>query len=164
MESFDELVTQYEPMIHRIMMDLHIYRNQEEFLQLGLISLWLAWGNFDPEKANFTTYAYSSIKGRFKSAMSKENKHGERFIYPQEEFWETIGDPSDEEQLDVDAIHCLCGCYSLSPNQTKWVLYTLFDDLSIAEIAEKEEVSISTVKAWRKGAKEKLRNHVDMNE
>ncbi len=159
MESFEELATQYEPMIHKILMDLHIYKNKEEFIQLGLISLWEAWENFNPDKGNFTNYAYSSIKGKFLSAMTKENIHGERFVHPQEEFWESIEDPSDEQHSDMDTILSLCRTFKLTPNQIKWVQYTLNHDLSIAEIAEKEKVSPSAVKAWRKGAKEKLRSH-----
>lgn len=159
MESFEELATQYEPMIHKILIDLHIYKNREEFIQLGLICLWEARENFNPDKGNFTNYAYSRIKGKFQSAMSKENKYGERFIYQQDEFWDYIEDPSDEQHFEMDTILSLCRTFKLTPNQIKWVQYTLNDDLSIAEIAEKEKVSPSAVKAWRKGAKEKLRSH-----
>lgn len=160
MESFERLATQYEPMIHKIMKTLHIYKNQEEFLQLGLISLWEASQGFDPEKGNFTNYAYTYIKGKFLSEMTKTNKLEERSFYPKDEFWEVIEDPSAEQPFEVNFI--LTYCDDLTRNQTKWVLYTCIDNLTISEIAEMENVSVSAVKAWRKGARAKLKGNLEI--
>lgn len=155
MESFEQLARQYERMIYRIMHTLHIYKNQEEFFQLGLIALWEANERFDPNKGSFTGFAYSYIKGRFMSEMTKSNKHEERSVYPKDEFWTVIEDPSTQQPFEVKFL--LTYCEALTENQTKWVLYTCIDDLSVAEIAAKEGVSVSAVKSWRKGAKEKLK-------
>ncbi|AIE61405.1 sigma-70 family RNA polymerase sigma factor [Bacillus methanolicus] len=155
MESFEQLARQYEPMIHKLIFTANIYKNKEEFFQLGLISLWEASQRFNPEKGNFTNYAYTYIKGKFMTELTKANKHEERNIYPKEEFWEFIVDPITEDPFEVNFL--LSYCEPLTPNQTKWVLYTFLDGLTIKEIAEKENVSVSAVKSWRKGAKEKLR-------
>ncbi|MDQ0974630.1 DNA-directed RNA polymerase specialized sigma subunit [Neobacillus niacini] len=53
MESFDELVVQYQPMIHKIIQSLHIYRNEDEFYQTGLIGLWKLHRLSMNEKAAF---------------------------------------------------------------------------------------------------------------
>ena len=53
-------------------------------------------------------------------------------------------------------------CDGLTENQKKWVLYTVIDDLSVKEIAEKENVSVSAVKAWRRGAKQKLKGKLEI--
>lgn len=160
MESFEKLAEQYEPMIHKIMRTLHIYKNQEEFLQLGRIGLWEAWRGFDPEKGNFTNYAYTYIKGKFLSEMTKNTKHEERNVHLADEYWEVIEDPSLEQPFEVKFI--LSYCDGLTPNQTKWVLYTCIDFLTISEIAEKENVSVSAVKAWRKGARAKLKGNLEI--
>ncbi|MFO1444365.1 sigma-70 family RNA polymerase sigma factor [Bacillus sp. Bva_UNVM-123] len=162
MESFEQLVKQYENMIHKIMHTLHIYKNQEEFFQLGLIALWEANERFDPEKGIFSNFAYSYIKGRFMSEMTKNNKDKERIVYKTEEFWNVIEDPSIEQPFEVKFL--LSYCEALTDKQTKWVLYTCIDDLSVAEIAGKEGVSISAVKAWRKGAKDKLKGILDIHD
>jgi DNA-directed RNA polymerase len=154
MESFEQLAEQYEPMIHKMMSTLHIYKNKEEFLQLGLISLWEAQQHFSPKKGNFSSYAYTFMKGRFLSEMTEFNIQKERSIHPEEGFWEYIEDPFIEQPLEGKLI--LSYCEGLTSNQTKWVLYTFINELTISEIAEKENVSISAVKAWRKGAKLKL--------
>lgn len=158
MESFEQLAEQYEPMIHKIMSTLHIYKNKEEFRQLGLISLWEAQQNFNPEKGNFSSYAYTCMKGKFLSEMTEFNKQEERSVHPKEEFWEFIEDPFIKQPLEGKLILSYCG--SLTPHQTKWVLYTFIHNLTISEIAEKENVSISAVKAWRKGAKLKLKGNL----
>lgn len=160
MNRFEELAVQYETMIYKIMHTLHIYKNQEEFFQLGLIALWEADRRFDEAKGTFTSYAYTYIRGKFLTEMTKTNKREERSVYPKEEFWELIEDPQIEKPFEVSFL--LTYCKSLTENQTKWVLYTCIDDLTIKEIAEKEQVSVSAVKSWRKGAKEKLRDRLEI--
>ncbi|WP_374934005.1 sigma factor [Neobacillus driksii] len=63
MESFDELVVQYQPMIHKIIQSLHIYKDEDEFCQTGLIGLWEAAQSFDERKGCFSNYAYTYMKG-----------------------------------------------------------------------------------------------------
>lgn len=155
MDSFEQLVKQYEPMIHKIIRLLHIYKNEDEFFQIGAIALWEASVRFDVEKGNFTSYAFSYIKGKILTELTKARVQEERSIYPKEEFWELIEDEYCEQPFELKQI--LTYCESLTENQKKWVLYTVFDGLSITEIARKEGVSPSAVKAWRKGAKERLR-------
>lgn len=155
MESFEQLAIQYEPMIHRIMHSLHIYKNKDEFRQLGLIALWKASKRFDPEKGQFPTYAYSFIKGYLQMELTKTTLESERTIYPTEDFWENTVNPFPENHIEKETL--LFYCHALTPNQKKWFLLTSLENLSVSEIAEKEKVSISAVKSWRKGAREKLK-------
>jgi len=160
MESFNQLVKQYENMIHKVMHSLNIYKNKDEFYQIGLIALWEANERFDPEKGPFTSFAYAYIKGRLMTELTKNSKEEERSVYPKEEFWNVIEDPVIEQPFEKKFL--LTFCEALTENQTKWVLYTCIDCLSIAEIAEREGVSVSAVKAWRKGAKTKLRGSLEI--
>lgn len=154
-QFFDDLVKQYEPMIYKIIRSLHIYKNKEEYFQLGLVGLWEAMKRFNPKKGDFTNYAYTYIKGLFLSEMTKVTRHEERCVYPKDEFWEAMEDIHPEQPLEKKLL--LSYCRELTDNQTKWVLYTCLDGLSVKEIADYENVSVSAVKAWRKGAREKLR-------
>lgn len=145
-------------MITSIIRSLHIYKNKDEFFQTGLIALWEATRGFDPEKGNFEGYAYSFIRGRIMSELTKASIIADRNVHPSEEFWELAGEAAEDETLTE--LLLLSYCSSLTENQKKWVLYTCLDSLSIKEIAEKEKVSISAVKSWRKGAKEKLKSEL----
>lgn len=158
MESFDILVQRYERMIWKIIQSLHIYKSKEEFYQTGLIALWEASKRYDSEKGNFTGFAYAYIKGKIMTELTKAHKQETRSVYPEEEFWDSLGDNSHEPAMETEFILSFCG--HLTENQKKWVLYTAIDFLSVKEIAEIEQVSVSAVKSWRKGAREKLKGRL----
>ncbi|MFE4522379.1 sigma-70 family RNA polymerase sigma factor [Cytobacillus firmus] len=162
MESFEQISAQYEPMIHDIMHKLNIYKNTEEFHQLGLITLWQAWKNHDDEKGNLFSYAYGMVKGKMMNELTRQTSQIDRYIYPEEDFWEMIEDTSPAPSPELtQELYKKCGM--LSENQMKWLQYTLYDGLSIREIAEKEGVSLSAVKNWRQGAREKLKKILQIN-
>lgn len=154
MESFEELVEQYDRMIWKIIHSLNIYKDEPEYYQTALIALWDAKNSFDESKGVFTSYAYSFIKGRLMSELSKRTKLKNKLSYPDEEFWLMIEDTNPQQPLDEAFI--LSYFNNLTDNQKKWVLYTALSNLSIKEIAKLEQVHPSAVKAWRKGAKEKI--------
>lgn len=155
MESFDQLAEQYKLMIYKIIHSLHLYKNVEEFFQIGLIGLWEASKSFDCAKGDFTSYAYPFIKGRLLSELANATKLAEHTVFPKEEYWETAQEYCNDYPCEFQVL--LSYCEGLTKNQTKWVLYTFVDDLSVNEIAIKEQVSVSAVKQWRKGAREKLK-------
>ncbi|PLR95893.1 sigma-70 family RNA polymerase sigma factor [Bacillus sp. T33-2] len=161
MESFEQLFKQYTPMIHSIMRSLNIYKNKEEFFQVGLVGLWEASKRFDADKGSFTSYAYTYIRGLFLTEMRKSNKQSDHNIPAKEEFWEYIEDECSICPLEKEFLLCYCTISRLTENQTKWVLYHCLSGLSIMEISEREKVSLSAVKSWRAGAKEKLRKAVE---
>jgi RNA polymerase sigma factor (sigma-70 family) len=160
MESFEELSAKYEPMIYKIIHSLHVYKNWEEYFQIGLIGLWEASLRFDPTKGSFTNYAYTMVRGKILTEMTKSTLHEQRNVYAKEEFWECMEDPNATLPLENNLL--LSYSETLSKNQYKWLLYTVIHNLSVKEIAEKESVSISAVKAWRAGAREKIKSRMIM--
>ncbi|MGG0716255.1 sigma-70 family RNA polymerase sigma factor [Robertmurraya massiliosenegalensis] len=154
MNDFYELERQYGAMIWKIIHSLHIYKYQGEFYQTGLIALWQASERFDFKKGSFSSYAYSYIRGRILTELTKRHKYEETCATPDEEYWNLLEDNSAQTPLEKETV--LTYCTNLTDNQKKWVLYTSLADLSIREIAEVEHVSESAVKAWRKGARRKL--------
>ncbi|RLQ94873.1 sigma-70 family RNA polymerase sigma factor [Falsibacillus albus] len=160
MTSFEEIQKQYEPMIHKIVHSLNLYKNKDEFYQLGLIGLWKAYEKMDPSKGSFTSYAYINIKGAMTEELKSSVKREETFTYAKEEYWENI--ENDHQMFSValnDRDTLLSYCTKLTENQTKWVLYTFLYGMTAKDIAEKEGVSISAVKKWRNGAKEHLKKN-----
>lgn len=153
--EFDQLLKQYHPMIRKIIYSLHIYRDVDEFYQIGLIALWDAWKWFQKEKGEFSNYAYSFIKGRMLNELNRASKRQERMVLPKEEYWELVEDSFLEQPLEEEFL--LAYCPTLTEKEKKWVLFFCIESLSIKEIAEKEKVSLSAVKQWRSGALQKLR-------
>jgi RNA polymerase sigma factor (sigma-70 family) len=161
-ESFDELVVQYRPMINKIMRSLHIYKNQNEFYQTGLIALWEASQSFDKRKGSFSNYAYTFMKGKMLSEMTQHNHYKENNILPkEEEFWEEVEGQETPHFLEKETIQTYCD--GLTEKEAKWVIQSSLYQRSIKEIAESEKVTLSAVKQWKSGAirklKEKLTNH-----
>jgi RNA polymerase sigma factor (sigma-70 family) len=159
-ESFEQLVEQYQPMIHKIIQSLHIYRNEDEFYQTGLIALWEAKQSFNESKGSFSNYAYAFIKGKMLTQMTRNNQHQERHVFPEAEFWECIEDQESSSFLEKETILSYCDC--LTKKEAKWVL-AFVEQLTNMEIAKKENVSISAVKQWKSGAIRKLREKAAEN-
>lgn len=158
MEGFEQLAKQYEPMIHKIIRSLNIYKNQEDYFHIGLVGLWEAAEAFDPEKGEFTNYAYSYVKGQILNEMNRNNRFEERSIHPKEEYWESVEETQADQPLEIEFL--LSYCENLTEKETKWVVYTCVEFLSVREIAAKENVSVSAVKQWRNGAKKKLKEQL----
>lgn len=155
MENFEEVANQYNRMIYHIIHRLHLYKNIDEYYQIGLIGLWEAHKRYIPGKASFTTYAYSFIRGRILSELTKMNRHDERYVCQVNAFFETAHDFSLKQPLELEMLLAYCG--SLTRKEKMWVIYTFYHDLDIKEIAQLEKVSISAVKKWRKTAIEKIK-------
>lgn len=162
MESFEQLATQYQPMIHKIIHSLNIYKNVDEFYQTGLIALWDAQIAFNEEKGNFTSFAYSSIRGRIMAELSKNNLQSKRFVHPEDKYWEMVEDPHDRLSLEVEFLEAYG--QTLTEKETKWLTMACFRGLSAKEIAQIENVSLSTVKLWRTNARKKLREQLSQSE
>ena len=162
LDKFEELYKQYGLMIHKIIHSLHIYKDKYEYYQTGLIALWEANEKFDPEKGVFSAYAYSYVRGRILSQLTNENRNEEKSIFKETDFFEMIEDEQVNEGLAHELLYSYCE--DLTENQRKWVKYTCLHMLTVSEIAEVEHVSISAVKKWRKGAKEKIRGKLEIKD
>jgi len=90
--------------------------------------------------------------------LKKLHQDHERNVHPDEQFWDLVEDSYSDDPLQNEIL--LSYCETLTPNQKKWLLYTVCDHLTIKEIAELEKVSLSAVKSWRSGAREKVKKLV----
>ncbi|WP_210366173.1 sigma-70 family RNA polymerase sigma factor [Bacillus sp. REN3] len=156
MDSFQQLAEQYEPMIHKIINSLHIYKDRDEYLQIGRTGLWEAANTYNPDKGGFLNYAFTYVRGQILNEMNRNIRREERVVHPKEEYWETVEEYYPGNPLETEIL--LGYCNGLSEKETKWVLYHFIDFLSVKDIAEKENVSPSAVKQWRAGALKKLRS------
>lgn len=156
--NFAELHQKYESMIYKIMHQLNIYKNQDEFYQIGLIALWDASKNFDKTKGNFANYAYMYIKGRMMTELTRQNKWAKKIFYPDEEFWKYIEDTAGSEiPLELETL--LSYCDRLTNRERQWVVYHFYYGWNSSQIAKLENVTIHAVRKWRHQALSKLRRN-----
>ncbi|MGM0873350.1 MAG: sigma-70 family RNA polymerase sigma factor [Bacillota bacterium] len=143
-------------MIYHILKKLAIYRNEQEFYQIGCIALWEASLRFEEEKGEFKSYAYSYIIGRMKSELSNERKLQENSCQ-----LELV--PNQEEIAVDDFTQLISGSFiesitsRLSQHQSKWLKAYCLYGKTPTEIAIDEGVTTSAVKAWRRDAIAKLK-------
>lgn len=154
-EPFEEVLEQYSPMIHHIIHSLHIYKNQDYYLQEGMIALWEATVTFEAEKGAFTSYAYSTIRGKLLNYLKKEIKFA------------ATEEPSDDFKLDAIPYHestiredMEAYTQNLTENQRKWLVEYIINNKKIEEIACETGATASAVKSWRRGALRNIKNVV----
>ena len=145
-------------MIHKIIQSLHIYRNQDEFYQTGLIGLWEASQAYNEGKGRFSNYAYSYMKGKMLTQMNQDNQYLGKHVLSKKEVWKNI---EDQESLYLEKETFQTYCDGLTEKEAIWVIAFSIEQLTIKEIAEREKVSLSAVKRWRSGAIRKLKERIE---
>jgi DNA-directed RNA polymerase len=155
--SFEEVLKKYESAIKKQMFVLRLYKDYDEFYQIGCLALWDAYQNFNPEKGNFSAYAISYIRGRMMVALSKESRYSERHTYTGDELLEAV--PTTHEMVPLETELLESYLTNLSDREKTWVQEAILLQKKTAEIASQYNVSSHTVRVWRKTALKKLRNN-----
>jgi RNA polymerase sigma factor (sigma-70 family) len=150
--EFEQLAAQYSNMIHSIIHSLHIYKNHDEFYQIGLIALWNASEQFDETKGQLSTYAYSFIKGRMLNHLKKENRQEDRNTAMCEEDWVKIG--YEDRYLEKETL--LSHFYHLTEKEKQWVCLRFYEGLSNREIADRLQLKVTTVRSCERRAMKKV--------
>lgn len=146
-------------MIHRIIRSLNLYKDTDSYYQIGLIALWEASLQYNPNKGSFVSYVYTTIRGRMLHHLHKEGTFSRRHA--------SFDDPSlleieEEHHPPLEADIIASYCEHLAESEAKWVKAHFLEDKTIHEIAAAEKVSIDTVKTWKKRALRKLRDKLSL--
>ncbi|MCU9613039.1 sigma-70 family RNA polymerase sigma factor [Caldibacillus lycopersici] len=149
MKDFTEVVKEMTPIIHSIIRKLNIYKNEEEYFQIGLIGLWEAYQSFNPEKGSFLTYAYYSIRGRILTELIRDMIKDKNEMYVEDQQWERIEDKRtglrDEQRLQLNEMIAM-----LPARQRQIMELHYVQGKKLTEIAFEQGVSYSTVKLWKR--------------
>ena len=73
-KNFEMVLKKYTPMIYKIMAQLHIRQNTEDFFSEGICALYEAYLKYEKEKGDFSPYAYANIRGRLLNLIQKEER------------------------------------------------------------------------------------------
>jgi DNA-directed RNA polymerase specialized sigma subunit len=152
--QFEQLATQYTPMIHRIMNKLHIYKNKEDYHQIGLIALWEAHTKFDSKKGAFPPYAYSYIQGRIMNTLTKDAVFSDETVLTGESVLFEGVDPGPTP--DTVAITKAHGD-QLSGRSKLWFNLSIMQGLTNPDIARRENVTPAAVRKWQMAAIKQLK-------
>lgn len=171
MFTFEEVFRQNERRIHYHLHKLNIHDPHQEFYQEGLIAMWNAYENYQPDKGPLSTYFNFIIRSRLIDMIRKESRRIEREELASSEeyaFGTAVYHKASDTTLpgltvtegigNDDVYHWSHIKKSVTEKQWKWIQYYIIEDKSLKEIADQEEVSVDAVKSWAKEAKKKLRN------
>lgn len=151
--NFNSYYLKYEKMIHHLLHHYNIKYCYDDYFQLLLIKLWDLLKTFDKSKTNtMDKYIYTKLKFYLIDCIRKNSKEMNRFI-----------PTSHDIMLDQSFVeHYNCEMYSmleiLSPEELLWFKLTL-QGFSTQEIAIHFNKSESTIKYYRKNARNKLKCH-----
>ncbi|MGL4819770.1 MAG: sigma-70 family RNA polymerase sigma factor [Bacilli bacterium] len=146
METFEKCFESYERLIWHSIKRLHIYKDHDEFYQIGLIALWRAFRHYDASRGAFTTYAYATIEGHLKMQLRKQLRYTSD--------WATH---KEETTMDCyPSLRLLENCTLCKEEYT--VLKQKFEsDWTFAQIAQKNGLSVNSVKTIYYRALKKLK-------
>ncbi len=154
---FEQIVEMYTPMVKKQLTRLKIYQNHDEFIQVGLIGLWEAYTKFDPTKGEFSTFAFSSVRGRMLSHLSKESRFQKFHVNQSDELLEVVAGNTDLLPFELETIAPYLN--GLSDREKLWVNEAILHGKKRKEIAQEQNVSINTVKMWRLHALKKMKQN-----
>ncbi|MFJ7970276.1 sigma-70 family RNA polymerase sigma factor [Psychrobacillus sp. NPDC096389] len=155
MSTFEEVLSQFEPMISACIRKLHIYKNHELYRQAGRIALWKAWVKFDASKGDFAPYAYRCINGAMLDELKKE-KH-------QEEYVDVVEDEKLsfllEKSLVTSFVHEDLGIAleNLTESERELLLWIFVEGISLQQAATRVGITIPGIKKRRERLLQKLR-------
>ena len=155
MEKFEDVLDQFEPMIHACLRKLRIYKNHESFIQVGRIGLWKAWQRYDSTKGDFAPFAYRSIYGSLLDELKKASRD-ESLIPAEDQTLEILSNKQvHQTEWSVKTLEAL----SLLNPQEKHLIHLLFIECySLDEAADKIGITKVNLKKRRERTLKKLKH------
>jgi RNA polymerase sigma factor (sigma-70 family) len=158
--AFQSVVEEEEWLIHYAMKQLNLYKNQDEYYQEGLIGLWEAYVRFDANRGvAFRTFAWRTVRGKLLTYLRKSKSREDREATLTDRIIEIVEDPQAEMPLEYESL--LQYCEGLTAEQKKWVILHFLECMGPNQIAREEQVSLETVKSWRRYALQKIRRNIE---
>ncbi|GEL07232.1 sigma-70 family RNA polymerase sigma factor [Salisediminibacterium halotolerans] len=160
METYEETLEQYMPMIYKTIKRWNLWRNEDQYVQIGRIALYEAWQKYDEVKGDFAPLAQVYIHGRIRQELERSDRWTSRNVAV-EPVTMTETAPSEEDQaLDELLMTDWLLSTKLSARERLWLTEYVLYNLKPSEIAKKHNVGTETVKSWRKQALKKCRANV----
>ena len=154
MDTFEDVLNQFEPMIHACIRKLNIYKNHDSFIQVGRIGLWKAWQRFDSSRGEFAPFAYRSIYGSLLDEL-KKSVIEDNVIPAEDQILEILLNLPVESSMDSEELIHALAQLKLSEQQLIQLLFV--ERFSLDEVALYLGISKAGVKKKRERTLQKLR-------
>lgn len=159
LNKFEDVLTQYEPMITASMRQLNIYRDHEHFRQIGRIALWQAWTRFDEKKGHFAPFASRSIRGAMLDELKRESRFSKHVTQTEDTL--LVGLAEQEDDLPTEWTDRLTLAFEqLTINERLLIQWFFIEGLTQSECAQKANISVAGIKKRRERMLVKLRKQL----
>lgn len=155
METFEDVLNQFEPMIHACIRKLNIYKNHDSFIQVGRIGLWKAWQRFDSSRGEFAPFAYRSIYGSLLDEL-KKSAIEDNIIPAENQLLEILLNKPVDSSLDLEELIKALSQLKLAEQQLIQLLFV--ERFSLDEVALHFGITKAGVKKKRERTLQKLRH------
>lgn len=152
LEDFVLIEEKYAPMISAIIRKLSIYRDHEDYRQIGKVALWQAWSRFDADKGDFTPFAFRTVHGAMLDTLTREGRYAKLFLLSEGEHFENLEFQVRDEKLP----EWLSG---IDLQDKEWqLLRELFvEDKGVKQLAALYGISVSGMKKKKARLLDKIR-------
>jgi DNA-directed RNA polymerase len=154
METYEDVLNQFEPMIHACIRKLRIYKNHDSFIQVGRVGLWKAWQRYDSSKGDFAPFAYRSIYGSLLDELKKAANE-ENILPAEDQLLEILLNKPSESSVDLEELINALSQLNLAEQQLIQLLF--IDRSSLDEVALHFGITKAGVKKKRQRTLQKLK-------
>lgn len=156
MESFEEILEQYEPMIYACIRKLRIYKNHSEFVQAGRVGLWKAAQRYDMGRGDFAPFAYRSIFGSILDELKKSYAYEQQTVPTEGDVLERIiGCKEEVVELSKSINEAL---FQLNHTEQQLIRLLFIEGYSLDEVACRLGMTKESLKKKRQRTLKKLKN------
>lgn len=154
METYEDVLNQFEPMIHACIRKLRIYKNHDSFIQVGRVGLWKAWQRYDSSKGDFVPFAYRSIYGSLLDELKKAANE-ENFLPAEDQLLEILLNKPAESSVDLEEL--INALSQLNQAEQQLIQLLFIDRSSLDEVALHFGITKAGVKKKRQRTLQKLK-------
>ncbi|MFJ7950248.1 sigma-70 family RNA polymerase sigma factor [Lysinibacillus sp. NPDC096418] len=148
-QPFEEVLELVQPMITTILLKCHVYKNYDYYRHIAAIGVWEAWQKADPTKGKFSSYIYTTVKGRIMQELTVEKRYVSNCTLMEDETLNVLRthDGLLEEGHSTELVEMLFE--SLTKEEVKLLQLFYLDGYNYREIALQLSVSVDAVKKRR---------------
>ena len=148
-QSFEEVLELVQPMITAILLKCNVYKNYDYYRHIAAIGVWEAWQKSDPTKGKFSSYIYTTVKGRIMQELTSEKRYVSNFTLMEAETLNVLltRNGSIGDLHTVELVETLFEF--LTKEEVELLQLFYLDGYNYREIAQQLSVSIAAVKKRR---------------
>lgn len=161
-DAFRRLYDEVAPRLLAIAMRLIGDRQQaEDVLQQAMLAAWRSAGDYDPGRAQATTWLTSIVRYRSLDVLRRRSRRKEVLSTGEQDIASVFGHDipvSAGEPVSERLAARLDDCFGeISRDEAACIQFIYLDGLTFAELAARLERSIGTVKSWVRRGLQKLK-------